>query len=179
MSLRVERDFLGEIAVPADRLWGAQTQRAIESFPIGTTLCPAELIRGIAAIKRAAARVHGRRGALPPRVAEAIDRAAAEVASGEHDDHFPLPVWQSGSGTQTHMNVNEVVARRATAIAGGDVHIHPMLVTALVPHIGYDRAAAIAREAHASGRTLRDVAVASGAVTGAQFDELVDPAALV
>ena len=116
---RIERDTMGEIAVPADRLWGAQTQRSFENFRIGGERMPLAIVHAIAQIKRAAARVNQRLGKLDPYLAEAIVSAADEVIAGKHDDHFPLVVWQTGSGTQTNMNVNEVIANRANQLLGG------------------------------------------------------------
>ncbi|HTM19590.1 MAG TPA: class II fumarate hydratase [Kofleriaceae bacterium] len=118
---RVEKDTLGTIEVDADRLWGAQTERARRNFPPGPPM-PIAVVRAIARIKWAAAQVNAELGLLEPAVAEAIAAAAAEVVDGRHDDHFPLTIWQSGSGTQTNMNVNEVVARRAGQLLGADVH---------------------------------------------------------
>jgi fumarate hydratase class II len=126
---RTERDSLGKIEVPADRLWGAQTQRARENFRIGGERMPVGIVRAIALIKLAAARVNARLGRLEPRLAEAIEAAAGEVWRGARDDEFPLPVWQTGSGTQSNMNVNEVVANLANLILGGDLGakapVHP------------------------------------------------------
>jgi fumarate hydratase class II len=116
---RLEHDTFGDIAVRSDRLWGAQTQRALEHFAISTEKVPAEVIVALALLKRAAARVNARLGLLEPRLAEAIERAADEVLAGAHADQFPLSVWQSGSGTQTNMNVNEVLANRASELLGG------------------------------------------------------------
>jgi fumarate hydratase, class II len=120
---RVEKDTLGSIEVDADRLWGAQTERARRNFPAGPPM-PIAVIRAIARVKGAAAQVNAELGLLEPRLAEAIAAAAAEVVDGRLDEHFPLTVWQSGSGTQTHMNVNEVVAHRAGQLLGGAA-VHP------------------------------------------------------
>jgi len=116
-NTRTERDSFGPIEVPADALWGAQTQRAVHHFPAGDTM-PLPLIHAIARVKGAAARVNRELGVLDGRVAEAIAAAADEVVAGMHDAHFPLPVWQTGSGTQTNMNVNEVLANRAAERLG-------------------------------------------------------------
>ncbi|MDE8651262.1 class II fumarate hydratase [Novosphingobium album (ex Liu et al. 2023)] len=116
---RIERDTMGEIAVPADRLWGAQTQRSFENFRIGEEKMPRPVIRALGVIKRAAARVNARLGEIPPEIADAIAQAAGEVVSGALDDHFPLVVWQTGSGTQSNMNANEVIANRANVLLGG------------------------------------------------------------
>lgn len=117
--MRCESDTMGTIAVPADRLWGAQTQRSKENFRIGEERMPLPVIHAMAIIKRAAARVNHDAGLLAPELAEAIAQAAAEVIAGRLDDHFPLVVWQTGSGTQTNMNVNEVIANRANVLLGG------------------------------------------------------------
>ncbi|CDO37400.1 class II fumarate hydratase [Novosphingobium sp. KN65.2] len=117
---RIERDTMGEIAVPADRLWGAQTQRSFENFRIGGERMPLAIVHAIAQIKRAAARVNRRLGKLDPHLTEAIVTAADEVIAGKLDDHFPLVVWQTGSGTQSNMNVNEVIANRANQLLGGE-----------------------------------------------------------
>jgi fumarate hydratase class II len=116
---RTERDALGEVLVPSDRYWGAQTQRALEHFAIGTQRWPRAFLRALGLCKLAAARVNLELGLLPPDKARWISQAAQEVADGALDDHFPLVVWQSGSGTQTNMNANEVIANRADEIAGG------------------------------------------------------------
>ncbi len=122
---RIERDSLGEIEVDADRLWGAQTQRSLMNFPIGEETVPLPVIHAFGLLKQAAARANGELGVIPDTIAEAVASAAAEVSSGQHDDHFPLAVWQTGSGTQTNMNVNEVVARRAGQLLGEDGGVHP------------------------------------------------------
>jgi fumarate hydratase class II len=116
---RVETDALGGVLVPADRLWGAQTQRSLANFAIGTERMPHAVHHAYGLVKRAAAEVNARRGRLDPALADAIVAAADEVAAGALDDHLVLSVWQTGSGTQTNMNVNEVVANRACALAGG------------------------------------------------------------
>ncbi len=116
---RTETDSMGAVEVPADRLWGAQTQRSLEHFAIGGERMPAEVIRALAQIKRAAAELNAQRAGLPAAVADAIARAADEVIAGRWDDHFPLVVWQTGSGTQSNMNVNEVIANRASELLGG------------------------------------------------------------
>ena len=124
---RTEHDSFGAIEVPASALWGAQTERALHHFPAGDRM-PMPLIHAIARVKGAAARVNLDLGLLDAGVAEAIATAAGEVVAGHHDDHFPLPVWQTGSGTQTNMNVNEVIANRAGEILGlarGSRTVHP------------------------------------------------------
>ena len=116
---RIERDTFGPIEVPADRLWGAQTQRSLEFFRISNEKMPQESIRALLLVKRAAARVNAELGGLPEKTAKAIIAAADEALDGRHDADFPLAVWQTGSGTQTNMNVNEVLANRASEILGG------------------------------------------------------------
>ena len=132
MTTRTESDSLGPIEVPADRYWGAQTQRSLENFPIGEGAAhrmPLAIVHALAGLKRAGARVHQAAGRLEPRLADAVDRAATEVMSGLLDDHFPLVVWQTGSGTQSNMNVNEVIAGRANELLGagrgGRSPVHP------------------------------------------------------
>ena len=120
MSTRQEYDTFGPIDVPADRLWGAQTQRSLINFAISTERQPTELIHALALVKRAAARVNHGLGLLPAEKADAIIAAADEVLAGKHPDEFPLAVWQTGSGTQTNMNVNEVLANRASELLGGE-----------------------------------------------------------
>jgi fumarate hydratase, class II len=119
---RVEHDSMGEVAVPADALWGAQTQRAVENFQISGEPLSADLVSALAAIKAAAAVVNGELGVLPADLALAIHDAAAEVASGGHYDQFPIDVFQTGSGTSSNMNANEVIAALATRAVGRDVH---------------------------------------------------------
>jgi fumarate hydratase class II len=116
---RIETDTFGPIEVPADRYWGAQTERSRRNFRIGEERMPVPLVRALAVIKRAAAEVNHALGSLDARRAKAIARAAQEVIDGKLDDHFPLAVWQTGSGTQTNMNVNEVIAARANEMLGG------------------------------------------------------------
>ncbi len=119
-EFRIERDTFGEIEVPAARLWGAQTQRSLEHFQISGERMPAELLRALALVKRACATVNLALGALDAKKAEAIIAAADEVLDGRHDAEFPLVVWQTGSGTQTNMNMNEVLANRASELLGGE-----------------------------------------------------------
>jgi fumarate hydratase class II len=118
-AMRVERDTFGPIEVPADHLWGAQTQRSLFYFRISQEKVPAELIRALLMVKRASAKVNAKLGVLPPEKARAIIAAAEEALAGRHDGEFPLAVWQTGSGTQSNMNVNEVLANRASEILGG------------------------------------------------------------
>ncbi|HEY8124123.1 MAG TPA: class II fumarate hydratase [Methylocystis sp.] len=126
---RIERDSFGDIAVPSWAYWGAQTERSRENFPIGGDLMPIEIVHALARIKLAAARVNARKGLLEPKIADAIAAAAREVIEGKLDEHFPLVVWQTGSGTQTNMNVNEVIANRANetlgAPRGSKSPVHP------------------------------------------------------
>ena len=126
---RIETDSLGPIDVPADAYWGAQTQRSLINFAIGSDRMPLAIVHALALVKKAAARVNARTGALPADVARLVEQAADEVLAGQHDDQFPLVVWQTGSGTQTNMNVNEVIAGRANELAGqgrgGKVPVHP------------------------------------------------------
>ncbi|HWF97458.1 MAG TPA: class II fumarate hydratase [Xanthobacteraceae bacterium] len=126
---RVEADSFGPIEVPSDRYWGAQTERSLRNFRIGTERMPTPLIRALAIIKLAAAEVNHELGSLDARRTRAIVRAAREVIDGKLDDHFPLVVWQTGSGTQTNMNVNEVIAARANEMLGGkpgaNAPVHP------------------------------------------------------
>jgi fumarate hydratase, class II len=117
---RIERDTFGDIEVPADRLWGAQTQRSLQNFRISTERQSPELILALAQVKRASATVNRSLGQLAPEKAEAIVAAADEIIAGRHAGEFPLVVWQTGSGTQTNMNLNEVIANRASEILGGE-----------------------------------------------------------
>ncbi|MBK0392998.1 class II fumarate hydratase [Ramlibacter algicola] len=120
MSTRTEKDTFGPIEVPAHRLWGAQTQRSLQNFDISGERQPREIIRALVQIKRSSAVANHLLGLLDDRKASAIIAAADEVLRGEHDDEFPLVVWQTGSGTQTNMNVNEVLANRASELLGGE-----------------------------------------------------------
>src|SRR6266852_6260546 len=115
---RLEHDSLGPVAVPADRLWGAQTQRSLENFPIGggRFRWGRPVIRAFGIVKKAAARANRQLGELPADKAALIERAADEVIAGKHDEEFPLVVFQTGSGTQSNMNTNEVIARRASLL---------------------------------------------------------------
>ncbi|WP_145192222.1 class II fumarate hydratase [Pseudomonas sp. URMO17WK12:I11] len=126
---RIETDSLGPVEVPDDAYWGAQTQRSLINFAIGQERMPLAVLHALALIKKAAARVNDRNGDLPADIARLIEQAANEVLDGEHDDQFPLVVWQTGSGTQSNMNVNEVIAGRANELAGngrgGKAPVHP------------------------------------------------------
>jgi fumarate hydratase class II len=119
---RVERDSMGELRVPSDALWGAQTQRAVENFPISGLRMPRQFIRALGLIKWAAAKANSELELLPSDVADAIETAALEVAAGTHDAHFPIDVFQTGSGTSSNMNANEVIARLAGTLLGNAVH---------------------------------------------------------
>jgi len=129
MSSRTEFDSFGKIKVPSEKYWGAQTQRSIKNFKIGKINVPLQLIHAIGIVKKSAAIVNSKFKDLDPKLSKAIQKAADEVISGKLDDHFPLKVWQTGSGTQTNMNVNEVIANRAIEILGGKLGskkpVHP------------------------------------------------------
>ncbi|WP_166359092.1 class II fumarate hydratase [Pseudomonas akapageensis] len=126
---RIETDSLGQVEVPDQAYWGAQTQRSLINFAIGKERMPLDVLHALALIKKAAARVNNRNGDLPADIARLIEQAADEVLGGQHDDQFPLVVWQTGSGTQSNMNVNEVIAGRANELAGkgrgGKNPVHP------------------------------------------------------
>jgi fumarate hydratase, class II len=128
-ATRVESDSFGPIEVPAHALWGAQTQRSLHFFAIGEQRLPRPLVHALAQVKRAAALVNAELGLLEPAKAQAIAEAALQVAAGEHDAQFPLSMWQTGSGTQSHMNVNEVLANLASLALGGGLgaerSVHP------------------------------------------------------
>ena len=119
MKFRTEFDSLGKIKVPADKYWGASTQRSNKYFDIGDFLVRPIVIKSIAMIKKAAAIVNAKNGDLDKRISKAIIKASNEIISGKLKDNFPLKVWQTGSGTQTNMNVNEVISNRAIEILGG------------------------------------------------------------
>jgi len=129
MLTRTENDSLGSVDVPVDRYWGAQTQRSLQNFKIGDEHFPHEFIRAYGLLKKAAATVNESFGSLDSKIADTIRTAADEVIEGKLDDHFPLVVWQTGSGTQTNMNINEVIANRAIEILGGELGskdpVHP------------------------------------------------------
>lgn len=126
---RTEKDTMGTIEVPADKYWGAQTQRSIQNFPIGGQKMPEEIINAFAILKKASALVNGELGVLDKTKAELISKACDEVTEGKLDDNFPLVVWQTGSGTQSNMNMNEVIANRAHVLNGGKLGekstVHP------------------------------------------------------
>jgi fumarate hydratase class II len=121
-DFRIEHDSMGELKVPADALYGAQTQRAVENFPISGLRIPRAMIRALGLIKATAAQVNSELGLLAPEIAEAIVSSAREVEAGEHDAHFPIDVFQTGSGTSSNMNTNEVLSRLATTRLGSTVH---------------------------------------------------------
>ena len=128
-ATRTETDSFGPLEVPADKYWGAQTQRSILNFPIGWEKQPVAIVRALGVIKQACAEANKANGKLPGDLADAIIQAASEVVRGDLDDHFPLVVWQTGSGTQSNMNANEVIANRAIEILGGEIGskspVHP------------------------------------------------------
>ena len=128
-NIRTETDSFGALSVPSDKYWGAQTQRSLMNFPIGWEQQPRAIIRALGIIKQACATVNRDLGRLPPPLADAIITAATEVADNQLDDHFPLVVWQTGSGTQSNMNANEVISNRAIDLLGGELGsktpIHP------------------------------------------------------
>ncbi len=129
MEYRIEHDSMGEVQVPADRYWGAQTQRSFQNFPIGTEKIPMEVIRAFAILKKAAAIANNRLGKLDEKRLALISQACDEILAGKLDDNFPLSVWQTGSGTQSNMNVNEVIAGRGNAIAGEKFSIQMIIPT--------------------------------------------------
>jgi fumarate hydratase class II len=128
-KFRIEKDTMGEVEVPADKYWGAQTQRSLMNFKIGNDHFPREFIRAFGIIKKASALTNKELGILDPKIADLIIKAADEVIEGKLDDHFPLVIWQTGSGTQFNMNVNEVISNRAIEMAGGELGskkpVHP------------------------------------------------------
>src|SRR6478609_1468846 len=128
-ATRIETDSFGPIEVPADRYWGAQSERSRQNFRIGHDRMPIEIIHALGIVKLAAAETNRELGLIDRRRARAIIRAAREVIDGKLDDHFPLVVWQTGSGTQTNMNLNEVIANRANEMLGGKLGakqpVHP------------------------------------------------------
>lgn len=124
MEYRIEHDSMGEVSVPADRYWGAQTQRSFENFKIGIEKIPGEVIRAFAILKKAAATANHHLGKLDEERFHLIAQVCDEILAGKLDGHFPLAVWQTGSGTQSNMNVNEVIAGRGNEIAGKKL-LHP------------------------------------------------------
>ncbi len=127
MSTRIEKDTMGEVQVPVDAYWAAQTQRSIQNFKIGTETMPYEITRGFSYLKKAVALVNKDLGKLDPKIADAIAKAADDMLAGKLDGNYPLVVWQTGSGTQSNMNNNEVLANRATEILGGDFRVEKLV----------------------------------------------------
>ncbi|MBT8323485.1 MAG: class II fumarate hydratase, partial [Eudoraea sp.] len=122
MSYRIEKDTMGEVQVPADKYWGAQTERSRNNFKIGPAASmPLEVIYGFAYLKKAAAYTNCELGVLPDNKRDLIAKVCDEILDGQHDDQFPLVIWQTGSGTQSNMNVNEVIANRAHVMAGNKI----------------------------------------------------------
>ena len=132
-ATRAETDTFGPIEVAADRYWGAQTQRSLENFKIGIERMPAPIVRALGLVKMAATLVNKDMKLIDGKLADAIAAAAKEVADGKLDDHFPLVVWQTGSGTQSNMNANEVIANRAIEMLGGALGskkpVHPNITS--------------------------------------------------
>ena len=128
-TYRTEKDTMGDVQVPADKYWGAQTQRSLQNFKIGGQTMPIEVIRAFAVLKKAAALTNAELTSFPQDKADLIARVCDEISAGQHDDQFPLVVWQTGSGTQSNMNVNEVVSNRAIELSGGEIGsqtpVHP------------------------------------------------------
>src|SRR5437016_10490341 len=121
-SFRVEHDSMGEVRVPAEALWGAHTQRAVQNFPVSGLTMPRPFIGALGLVKQAAVRVNRDLKLLEPKLAQAVEEAAAEVAAGVHDEQFPIDVFQTGSGTSSNMNANEVIAALASRRLGSAVH---------------------------------------------------------
>src|SRR5215212_3294835 len=172
---RVERDTMGEVVLPAKALYGAQTQRAVENFPISGQPLPPEFIRALGLVKLAAARVNRELGLLPPDVAEAIERAARSVADGELDSEFPIDVFQTGSGTSSNMNANEVIAAVASGELGRKVHPNDQVnlgqsTNDVIPAVLHISAVlAIENELIPALRSLHDVLVRKAE----EFDDVV------
>jgi fumarate hydratase class II len=124
MNYRIEHDSLGEVKVPANHYWGAQTERSYENFPIGTEKIPMDVIYAFSILKKAAAKANFKLGKLDKKRAELIIKVCDEISAGKLDHEFPLSVWQTGSGTQSNMNVNEVIANRGNELAGEKL-LHP------------------------------------------------------
>ena len=119
MEYRIERDSIGEVQVPVDRYWAAQTQRSLENFKIGNQRMPIEIIQAFGVLKKCAAQTNAYLGVLSQEKADLISRVCDEIIEGKLDDEFPLVIWQTGSGTQSNMNVNEVIANRGHVLKGG------------------------------------------------------------
>lgn len=124
MDYKIEKDSLGQVKVPIDKYWGAQTQRSFENFKVGNEKMPREIVKSLAIVKKASALVNSELGLLDKNKASLIEKVADEIISGKLDDHFPLVVWQTGSGTQTNMNVNEVISNRAREL-DSSIFVHP------------------------------------------------------
>jgi len=189
---------MGEMAVPDDALYGASTQRAVLNFPISGRPLPAPFIRTLGLVKLACARANEELGLLPEDKSRLIQQAAREVAAGEHLAQFPIDVFQTGSGTSTNTNANEVIANRVSQIAGEPIGskrpVHPnddvnlgqssndvipsVLHVSVVLALGYDVAAEVAKEALATGRTLREVVLARGLLDEATVSRLLDAVAM-
>ena len=180
-DIRIESDTMGEVEVPADKYWGAQTQRSLENFPIGDERMPLSLIYAFAIQKQASARANLVLGQLEKDVAEAIDQAAQEIIDGKFDDNFPLVVWQTGSGTQTNMNANEVIANRANEILGGKrgdkspVHPNDHVNRSQSSNDSFPAAMHIAAALEIEDRLLPSLAHLHGALAekSAAFDDII------
>jgi len=180
-DVRIESDTMGEVEVPADKYWGAQTQRSLENFPIGDERMPLALVRALGIQKQAAARANLALGQLEKEVAGAIDQAAQEIIDGKFDDHFPLVVWQTGSGTQTNMNANEVIANRANEILGGQrgdkspVHPNDHVNRSQSSNDSFPAAMHIAAALEIEDRLLPGLAHLHGALAekSAEFDKII------
>src|SRR5438105_842244 len=172
-STRSETDSFGPIDVPADRYWGAQTERSRQNFRIGQDRMPIALVHALGIVKLAAAQTNRELGLLDARRATAITRAAQEVIDGKLDDHFPLVVWQTGSGTQTNMNLNEVIANRANQMLDGELGakkpVHPN------DHVNMSQSSndSFPTEMHiaAAQRVMADLIPALGELLGALRDK--------
>src|SRR5258708_6300746 len=180
-AMRIEKDTFGPIEVPQERLWGAQTQRSLEHFRISGERMPREIIQALASIKRAAATVNLALGEITAEKARAISQAADEVLAGRCPDEFPLVVWQTGSGTQTNMNVNEVLANRASEILGGPpgegrlVHPHDDVNRGQSSNDGYPTAMHVAAVVSIRRRLLPPLERLHATLEAkrAQFDSIV------
>ena len=124
MEYRIEHDSMGEVRVPADKYWGAQTQRSLQNFRIGTEKVPMEVVYGLVQLKKACALANADLGKMPAEKAALIAKACDEILAGQFAENFPLAVWQTGSGTQSNMNVNEVIAHRSAAL-DANIKVHP------------------------------------------------------
>ena len=173
-QFRIEKDALGVVQVPEDRLWGAQTQRSLEHFSIGKDLIPTEMITAYAILKKAAAIANHAGKRLGDQQYKLIVQTCDEILAGKHHDMFPLHVWMTGSGTQFNMNVNENEKK-----INEYVQRSLMLVTALAPVIGYDKASKIAHHAMENDLTLKAAALQLGFVSEVEFDRIVDPRKMV